>query len=246
VRILLLAADGKVEDEGDNKKETGQYSDNRIFFPEEASSLEYRYPFFCGKHHDGVQYIMISMHFSLSSIGETVLRRLRIARISPYVPARATLLDVGCGRGKLLFDLAPRLVRGYGVDQRVEARTVQNVTLQPWVFPAALPFVESSFEVVTMTAVLEHVTDADWLLRECHRVLRPGGTLVVTTPSPRAKPILEFLAFKLHLISAQEIADHKHYFSSQELREALSRAGYSQIAVSPFQWGCNLFSTAQK
>src|SRR5205823_15099624 len=47
----------------------------------------------------------------------------------------------------------------------------------------ALPFSEASFDGVLLNEVLEHVADEVQTLREIHRVLRPGGHLVVMSPN---------------------------------------------------------------
>jgi len=64
-----------------------------------------------------------------------------------------------------------------------------------------LPFADESFQVVTMLAVLEHIEKEKQILREIHRVLIPGGKLVLTVPSVWSQPILEFLAYKLKIVS---------------------------------------------
>ena len=48
-------------------------------------------------------------------------------------------------------------------------------------------------------------------------MLKPGGLLVLTVPSWRAKPVLEFLSFRLGIVSRAEIEDHKRYFDRRDL-----------------------------
>ena len=80
-----------------------------------------------------------------------------------------------------------------------------------------LPFEDSSFDFITMLAVLEHLDNPEAILHECARILRPGGGLLLTVPSWYAKPVLEFLAFKLRVVNPDEIRDHKRYFNREEL-----------------------------
>jgi SAM-dependent methyltransferase len=61
--------------------------------------------------------------------------------------------------------------------------TVDWVQLDPgW---QVLPFAPETFDAVVASSVLEYVDDADVVLRECRRVLRPGGILLCTVPDPR-------------------------------------------------------------
>lgn len=104
---------------------------------------------------------------------------------------------------------------------------------------AALP--DASIDVALSLAVLEHLDEPDVFAREVYRVLRPGGVLLLTTPGPTSKPLLEFLAYKLKVIDEYEIRDHKHYFSSKDLETTFCQAGFSleNIEAKTFIFGMN-------
>jgi SAM-dependent methyltransferase len=94
-----------------------------------------------------------------------------------------------------------------------------------------LPRLETgSLDAVICLAVLEHLWDAQEPLREFHRVLAPGGTLLVNVPSWRAKPVLEFVSFRLGL-AADEMDDHKHYYDPRDLWPLLVEAGFMPSAI---------------
>ena len=58
--------------------------------------------------------------------------------------------------------------------------------------------------------------------------------------------MLEFLAFKLHLISKPEIADHRHYYSLSDLQALANRHGFELSAYHKFLFGFNCFAALTK
>jgi ubiquinone/menaquinone biosynthesis C-methylase UbiE len=105
-------------------------------------------------------------------------------------PEPARVLDVGCGTGHLLRLLASRLpgaLQLVGVDpapRMVEvARAAQTGDARIRILAGAaeeLPFAESSFDLVVSATSFDHWADQGAGLRECARVLAPGGWLVLT------------------------------------------------------------------
>jgi SAM-dependent methyltransferase len=80
------------------------------------------------------------------------------------------VLDLGCGSNKW-----PGAV---GID--VSAATAADVVHDLDVFP--YPLEDESFDVVLMQDVIEHIRDVYGLMTELHRVLRPGGRVLLRTP----------------------------------------------------------------
>jgi len=103
------------------------------------------------------------------------------------VPRPARVLDAGCGTGRNLVEFGV-LGRVTGVEpsesaveycRRHRALEVVHAAVE------ALPFDDSSFDVVMALDVLEHVTEDTRALRELRRVTRPGGMLLATVPAYR-------------------------------------------------------------
>ena len=98
------------------------------------------------------------------------------------------VLDVGCGDGGFLHRMQRLGWSATGVDfdpkaiENAQARYGSSLTLINTDLSQA-HFPDDSFDVVTMSHVIEHVSDPVALLAEARRVLKPGGRLVVTTPN---------------------------------------------------------------
>lgn len=82
------------------------------------------------------------------------------------------LLDLGCGTKP--FQRPGIEWVGFDVEGNPFADVVGSAT--------NLPFADASFDCVLSTQVLEHVDDPQRMLLECARVLRPGGTLILSAP----------------------------------------------------------------
>lgn len=86
-----------------------------------------------------------------------------------------SVLDVGCGAKPYLPLLAPHATRYVGLDAE-PGDYVDDVGSGE-----ALPYPDASFDVVLCTQMLEHADDPPTVVREIHRVLRPGGLALVST-----------------------------------------------------------------
>ena len=138
------------------------------------------------------------------------LRDARLARARPHVPNGALVLDVGCGDGELFRRWKGHISGGVGIEPTLSERVAgDNFELMPGRFPDDAP-VGRQFDAITMLAVLEHLPpDVQAKLADaCAAVLKPGGRVIITVPSPRVDDILHVL-LKLRLI--QGISAHEHY-----------------------------------
>lgn len=111
--------------------------------------------------------------------------------LKPYVVAgewiHGDLLEVGCGEGRGIRLVLPR-VRSYSAIDKIE----EAIATLRKEFPEArlvagnlppLPYPDDSFDSVISFQVIEHINDDVFFLKEIHRVLRPGGIALITTPN---------------------------------------------------------------
>jgi SAM-dependent methyltransferase len=103
-----------------------------------------------------------------------------------HVPcAGALILDIGCGSGwsTVAFRNAGHLAFGVDLHSNPEARAVDEAFPFVSADATALPFRDSSVDLIGMHQVLEHFANPEQALREALRVLKPKGRLVVVGPN---------------------------------------------------------------
>lgn len=142
---------------------------------------------------------------------------------------RGKLLDVGCGRKPYKDTYFSGATSYIGVDYLTE-------NSQPDIVASALdlPLDDQSFDTVVSTEVLEHVPDPLRALREMHRVLRPGGNLILSTPMywPRHEIPYDFFRYPydglLYLIKESDFElvrmfnrGHAYVFLGQVIQHTL-------------------------
>jgi 2-polyprenyl-3-methyl-5-hydroxy-6-metoxy-1,4-benzoquinol methylase len=151
-------------------------------------------------------------------------------RFLPALPG-GRLLDVGCGSGEWL-SVMKNLgweVEGLDFDEnavRVARQTGLNVhcgALEDQRFP------DGSFDAVTLNHVIEHVPDPVKTLKECARILKKGGKLVLATPNSAS---LSHRLFKNDW-RGLEPPRHLHIFSPSSMRRALRIAGMRNVLIQP-------------
>ena len=137
---------------------------------------------------------------------------------------RGRLLDVGCGSGGFLKQMQALGWQVCGVEPDPAAARVARErygldvtcgTLEEAVLPAQW------FDAVTMSHVVEHLPDPIATLRECGRVLKPTGRLVITTPNVESLGRRWFRTAWRGL----EVPRHLQLYSVETLVECAGRAG---------------------
>ncbi len=170
------------------------------------------------------------------------IARYRLMFAAKYIERNDVILDFGCGVQHYLLSSAKNKFKiGYGLDYDVDDYQKENIILIKHRYQGNLPFNENFFDKIFMLAVLEHIekTQVQALLFEFSRVLKSSGHIIMTSPTPRAQTVLEFFAFKLKIISTGEIADHKHYYSVNEICDLVAVSNLKVIETKVFQFGLN-------
>lgn len=177
------------------------------------------------------------------------IRYIEIMKNVIFQNSNMVVCDIGCGmEGQFLLSLKDKISYGYGFDMKTENRSIDNISLKLVDdLHNGIPLPDDSVDYAFLIAVLEHLSEPQIILREISRILKQGGKLVLTTPTPSAKPLLELMAFRLHVISEDEILDHKHYYTEAEIRNICSMCGLDiGQSYHKFWFGMNSIACGEK
>ncbi len=146
--------------------------------------------------------------------------------LKPYLVARkyvrGSLLEPGCGEGRGVEELLP-LVEKYTALDKIEevVKTLKGLYPQgdfrQAVFPPFEGLKDNSFDTIVTFQVIEHIKDDELFLKELHRVLKPGGLALLTTPN--IKLTLSRNPWHVREYTASELtALARKYFSDVEMK----------------------------
>jgi SAM-dependent methyltransferase len=152
------------------------------------------------------------------SVLERVVADLRL-------PARARILDAGCGSGRNMVEFARHgTVTGIELSptsaglarERDAGEVVEGSVLE-------MPFDADAFDLAASLDVIEHLQDDLQALRELRRVVAPGGALLLTVP-----------AYQWLWSGHDEINHHHRRYTRRSLQRTGEEAGWRQVRTTYF------------
>ena len=156
-----------------------------------------------------------------------VLRRQAILdRIRGWPPG--SVLEMGCGSGAILYDLARLGFRGVGVETSEQAREVAQTLLADVVafdVTADIPSAKSHFDYLLSFEVLEHIEDDRAALAEWAERMRPGGTCMLSVPAHGSRWNV-----------TDVLAGHYRRYERADLLELIKSAGLRPIQITTCGW----------
>lgn len=140
----------------------------------------------------------------------------------------AKVLDIGCFTGDFLKILQNKGADVYGIELQKEAVDIANKHLGGKVYQADAmsdTFPEKEFDVITMTGLVEHITNPEKLIEKSSRLLKKDGIIFIQTPNSDS--------FFAHVLIKHwppyEPIEHIHIFSRKSLEFLLKNNGFSNI-----------------
>jgi SAM-dependent methyltransferase len=168
------------------------------------------------------------------------MRRWRIHRLSKFVKA-GRALDIGCGSGRFLRGLRNAGWEVAGIELNDEITAGVNRVHGLVVETSMDAFTDKSFDLITITHVLEHIRDPQEMLTRCARLLRPGGIIAIAVPNLNSWQARLTREKWFHL----DLPRHLWHFSETWLSKILHDLGFAQIEVRRLDFAHNTFGWMQ-
>ncbi len=174
-----------------------------------------------------------------------LLGRWRARKVAPHVGGK--VLDAGCGIG-LITDFLPSQVEYVGADLnpnhiRYLREKKPDVRAYCMDIQKELPEEEGPFDTIINLAVIEHLNDPESFLMNCQRLLKPGGRMVITTPTrlgERVRDILSIFGLLQRSKRGGKIQGHVNIFTLESIRDLMQECGFRVAESRYFQLGMNM------
>ena len=185
------------------------------------------------------------------NILDKIIAKFRYMQVDRYVVENGNIVDIGCGQeGKFLLRHKRKIKNGYGFDYKIHNYKVDNIQFINNEKNEKIELLPNSIDVVFLNAVLEHLQKPKEVLSEATNVLKKGGKIVMTTPTPFSKPILECMAYKLKMINEAEIREHVHYYSKRDIEDLIEelnkKYNLKLFKYKKFEFGLNSLIVIEK
>jgi 2-polyprenyl-3-methyl-5-hydroxy-6-metoxy-1,4-benzoquinol methylase len=95
------------------------------------------------------------------------------------------------------------------------------------------------FDIIILAAVIEHLDNPEAIIKYLKKFLNKNGYFLLTAPSIYSKTILEFMSFKLNLINADLVREHKKYYNKDEYIKLAKKTESNLINFKYFLFGMN-------
>lgn len=164
---------------------------------------------------------------------------------------KITVLDIGCGQAtqyykylQYFFPNDLHRIEYLGIDPLLKVVNLRHDSARviTETYESFCQKTTQHFDLITAFAVLEHVDQPQQFITSLSKLLKSDAYLIGTTPTFVAKPVLEFFAHGLGIISVREIAEHKQYFNRRTLGKILSSITSESASINYhayFEFGLN-------
>ncbi len=142
------------------------------------------------------------------------------------------ILDIGCHDGSFLTFLKDKTAKLYGLEASDTAAKIsrqRKIDTKTYFFDdvTPMPFPDKSFDLIVTGEIIEHIYNTDFFVQEIHRLLKPKGRLLISTPNiaslgRRIYLLLGISPLLEDNLSREGTAGHVRYFTFNRLNKLIT------------------------
>ncbi|MDO8743416.1 MAG: class I SAM-dependent methyltransferase [Candidatus Azambacteria bacterium] len=153
-----------------------------------------------------------------SQLGEYLFSRFRMEKGDK-------LLDVGCGRGDFAKGFKDAGLEVFGLDrEKGNSEILKGIEVKTGdIKNDPFPFEGETFDFVFSKSVIEHLLEPDNFMKECRRVLKPGGRIIIMAPDWHSQRYIFYDDYT-----------HRHPYTAAGLKDLLNIYGFKEVGVEIF------------
>jgi 2-polyprenyl-3-methyl-5-hydroxy-6-metoxy-1,4-benzoquinol methylase len=147
---------------------------------------------------------------------------------------KGKILDIGCATGQFLDYMKQRGWETIGIEPDENVRKLASSEFGLQVFPEQKlnDFPESTFNVITLWHVLEHVAELNNRVIQIKRLLKPDGTVIIAVPNSDSGDAKIYKAFW----AGYDLPRHLYHFTKRDIKFLMERHGFTIVKIYPMRF----------
>ena len=196
-----------------NKDEIGRYYKSEEYYSHQENKEG-----FIPKVYEKVKSVNLKNKYGIATEGK----------------GKGKALDIGCGVGDFLHTMEQHGWDCTGVEPSEDAKVIAKKRIKGQLLSSEeqenLP--DSSFDLITMWHVLEHVDDIRWQIQQLHRLCKPGGRIIIALPNYKS---YDGQYYKAEW-AAYDVPRHLNHFNKETLIKILEESGLRHVKTEKLVW----------
>ena len=196
-----------------NKNEIGRYYKSEEYYSHQENKEG-----FIPKVYEKVKSVNLKNKYGIATEGKE----------------KGKALDIGCGVGDFLHTMEQHGWDCTGVEPSEDAKVIAKKRIKGQLLSSEeqenLP--DSSFDIITMWHVLEHVDDIRWQIQQLHRLCKPGGRIIIALPNYKS---YDGQYYKAEW-AAYDVPRHLNHFNKETIIKILEESGLRHVKTEKLVW----------
>ena len=196
-----------------NKDEIGRYYKSEEYYSHQENKEG-----FIPKVYEKVKSVNLKNKYGIATEGK----------------GKGKALDIGCGVGDFLHTMEQHGWDCTGVEPSEDAKVIAKKRIKGQLLSSEeqenLP--DSSFDLITMWHVLEHVDDIRWQIQQLHRLCKPSGRIIIALPNYKS---YDGQYYKAEW-AAYDVPRHLNHFNKETLIKILEESGLRHVKTEKLVW----------